>query len=133
MNIWIEFARFLSVPEAHQDPYLWVTVLFSHALLGAFLTPLLGWWVSRNELVQNPYGMALKLSVFSYFVLWEIVWQRLGDGYQDAMIDAIAWALGSLLALGLIKGTMKLFGASGLALGVVAAAGIALLSMKGKQ
>ena len=87
--------RALFTPEAHDDPYVWASVLLAHSTICNVLTFGLMFWI-------DPLAAATVVSVL-YLILWEgaQVVNSIRHGRQtvaglwDGILDAVAVALGA--------------------------------------
>lgn len=76
----------------HASPYVWVVVLWAHALIGVMATAVAATWV-------DPALFAVGLAAV-YFLSWECGVQRLRAGVLDALVDTAGVLAGGVIAAG---------------------------------
>ena len=79
----------LLTPSSHTDLHYWASVLLAHAFIGFILSGIASGF--SVALFERAYPVRVALTIAAgYFVLWEIMLQRLGAGVGDAFIDGFA-------------------------------------------
>lgn len=74
-------------PRSEQDPATWAAVAAGHAFVGVIGAALCLWW-----------GWPVWIGPVAYMIVWEVIHQRLGAGWADAITDAAFVALGACCA-----------------------------------
>ena len=116
----------LLTPEAQDSAHYWASVLLAHAFIGLFLTAALGAvldWLA-GDWIDGPGWLAWAVVAAVYALGWEVAVQRLGAGWQDAAVDAVAVACGGLAGISAWSRQRVALAASFAVLAGVAAAGV---------
>jgi hypothetical protein len=100
-------------PEDHRDPAAWAAVFAGHAWLGLALTAF-GVWI----------GWPAWAPAVVYWIGWEVLAQRVGAGWRDAIVDGGAVALGGVTAWALWQHEAAVLAAALVATAVSVAVGM---------
>lgn len=111
----------LTTPEAQAGAYEWAAVLLAHGFIGLALVAVVAWATGRPML-------AWFAVVAVYLLLWEVMVQRVGAGWDDALTDTFAVAAGALAGV-------SAWARRGWALAVslAAMAGVLVLGVRGRK
>lgn len=116
----------LLTPTAHAGAYEWAAVFLAHFAIGQTITALvaavLDWIDRRSEFDLDVGATAPWLVTWAYLIVWEMGMQRVGAGWPDALLDALAVAIGGASGLFLWR-------RSGAKLAVVLGVGAVALSV----
>lgn len=93
----------LLTPTDHAGAYEWASVFLAHLAVGLALTAVvaavLDWIDGRSGFDLDVGSTAPWLVTVVYLVGWEMGLQRLGAGWPDALVDALAVGVGAASGL----------------------------------
>ena len=112
--IWDFIASMLQTPDAQPDAYTWAAALLGHFAIGVALTAAVGW-------ALGAWRAVLAVAIV-YAIGWEGAQIALyGSTWADSIVDSVAVASGSVVAVGAWRNSGP---AVALSLSLLAAVGI---------